>query len=142
MNEKLIRDGAAVNRVKESDMLRYVGVLILYICTGFSQTRSIELLLLDNVTAPSPDRVRYIATNVLAFSPTGRGDQGQSTWQCSRDQTQSLSEFEKAAFRSSCRLFLTPNHTYATLDDDLYETRATDNQVKSLSARKADREGH
>jgi hypothetical protein len=95
----------------------------------------------DSVTAPSLERVRYIATNVLAFSPTGRGDRGQSTWQCSRDQTQLLSEFEKAALRNSCRLFLTPNHTYATLDD-LYGTRATDNQVKSLSARKADREGH
>jgi hypothetical protein len=86
--------------------------------------------------------VKFISTNILAFPPSGRGDQRQNTWSFSRDQTQSLSDFKKAAFRTSCRLFLTPNHTYATLDDDLYGTRAADNQVKSLSARKADREGH
>ena len=33
-------------------------------------------------------------------------------------------------------------YTFATLDDDLYGTRARDNHVKTLSARKADREGH
>ena len=33
-------------------------------------------------------------------------------------------------------------YTFKTLDDDLYGTRARDNQVKKLSARKADREGH
>ena len=31
---------------------------------------------------------------------------------------------------------------YAHLEDDLYGTRSMDNQVKTLSARKADREGH
>ena len=36
----------------------------------------------------------------------------------------------------------TPVHTFATLDDDLYGARASDNQVKTLSARKADREGN
>jgi hypothetical protein len=54
----------------------------------------------------------------------------------------SSAEFEKASSRTGCRIFLTCNHTYATLDDDLYETRATNNQVKTLSARKADKEGH
>lgn len=33
-------------------------------------------------------------------------------------------------------------HKFATLDDDLSGTRAVDNQVKMLSSRKADREGH
>ena len=33
-------------------------------------------------------------------------------------------------------------HLLATLDDDLYGTRAADNQVKNLSSRKANREGH
>jgi YqaJ-like viral recombinase domain len=142
LNEKLVRDGAVGSRVTESDMLRYVAVLILSHCTGFSLTRSIDILVQENVSAISLDKVRFISTGILAFSPSGRGDQGHSTWSCSRDHTQSLSEFEKAAFRTSCRLFLTPNHTYATLDDDLYGTRASDNQVKSLSSRKADREGH
>lgn len=40
------------------------------------------------------------------------------------------------------KIFLSPVHTFATLDDDLYGTTARDNQVKTLSMRKADREGH
>jgi hypothetical protein len=123
-------------------MLWYVSVLILSHCTGFSLTRSLELLLQEGISAPSLERVRFISTNILAYCPSGRGSPGISSWQCSRDQTQSLAEFEKAAFRTSCRVFLTPNHTYATVDDELYGTRATDNQVKTLSTRKADREGH
>ena len=42
----------------------------------------------------------------------------------------------------TCTVFINPVHTLATLDDDLCGTRAGDNQVKSLSIRKADREGH
>ena len=40
------------------------------------------------------------------------------------------------------RVFFCRSFTLATLDDDLYGTRAVENQVKTLSARKVDREGH
>jgi hypothetical protein len=109
INEKIVRDGIPFDRVTESDMLRYVAVLILSHCTGFSLTRSLELLLQEGISAPSLERVRFIWTNILACCPSRRGSQGRSSWQCSRDQTQSLAEFEKAAFRTSCRIVLTPS---------------------------------
>ena len=37
---------------------------------------------------------------------------------------------------------LSPSYTFATLDDDLYGIRASDNQVKTTSSRKAGKEGH
>lgn len=37
---------------------------------------------------------------------------------------------------------LTLNFTIVTLDDDLYGTQAKDNQVKTLSSRKAEKEGN
>ena len=37
--------------------------------------------------------------------------------------------------------FLSPSH-FGTLDGDLYGTRASDNQVKTIRSRKADKEGH
>lgn len=40
------------------------------------------------------------------------------------------------------KLFLSPSHLFATLDDDLYGSRATGNQEKTLSNRKAYKEGH
>jgi hypothetical protein len=67
---------------------------------------------------------------------------GERTWSAQRDETQYLDNFEKAAYEMTRKVFLTPMHTFATLDDDLYGTRAGDNQVKTLSIRKADREGH
>jgi hypothetical protein len=53
-----------------------------------------------------------------------------------------IGEFESTAFRTSLKSFFTPTFTAATLDDDLYGSRAADNQVKQLSIRKADKEGH
>jgi hypothetical protein len=111
INEKIVRDGTPFDRVTESDMLRYVAVLILYHCTGFSLTISLEHILQEGISAPSLERVRFLSTNIFSYCPSGRGNQRRSSWQCSRDQTQSLAEFEKAAFRTSCRIVLTPNHT-------------------------------
>ena len=39
-------------------------------------------------------------------------------------------------------MFVSPVYTLATLDDNVYGSRAVDNQVKTLNSRKADREGH
>lgn len=50
--------------------------------------------------------------------------------------------FEKTAYDMSLKIFITPVHTCATLFDDVYWNRAKFNKVKSLSSRKADREGH
>ena len=63
------------------------------------------------------------------------------TWISRRDMKQQLDAFERLSFHTTCKVFVTPVHMFATLDEDLYETRASDNQVKSISKRKADREG-
>ena len=42
----------------------------------------------------------------------------------------------------SARICFCPSFTLAPIDDALYGTRAVDNQVKTLSARKAGSEGH
>lgn len=50
--------------------------------------------------------------------------------------------FEKTASDMSLKIFLKPVHTCATLDDDVYWKRAKFDKIKSLSSRKADRDGH
>jgi hypothetical protein len=106
----------------------------------FYQFRSHELLLHEGIYAPQ--RVRFISRNIFTYCPSERGSQGQSSWKCNRDQTQCRAEFEKAEFRTNCPIVLTPNHTYAALDDELYGARATDNLVKTFSVSKADSECH
>ena len=39
-------------------------------------------------------------------------------------------------------MYLNPNHTFCTLDDDLIGTRSDDNPHKTVIARKADSEVH
>ena len=80
----------------------------------------------------------YINTNILAYAATGRGEDNSLVWNTQRDQTVMLGQFERAAFRMTARMF----HTIISLDDDLMGTRTVDNQVKTISNRKADGEGH
>ena len=125
-----------------SELYRYVAVLILSHLTELNFEKTVALLARMDYNPPLVDRIRFIARNILAHPATGRGDMGESTWIAQRDETQQLETFEKMAFSMTRKIFLTPVHTFATLDDDLYGTRAKDNQNKSLSSRKADREGH
>lgn len=51
-----------------------------------------------------------------------------------------MATFEQEAYEENRNISLN-NNTFGTLDDDLYWTRAKDNQVKTLSAKKANQEG-
>ena len=94
------------------------------------------------LSTPTLSRFRFIAANVLGYPPTNRGDTGASTWDSQRDCTTQLQQFEQTLFRKSSQVFFVPDHIMVTLDDDLYGTRSRENQVKSISTRKADKEGH
>ena len=142
LNELFILRGMEMRRLGLDDMYQYVAVLLLSHCTGFSFSKTIAMLLDCGCSPPSLERVRFISTHILAYSPTYRGDLGSTTWNAQRDQTPYITQFERTAFRDTCKVFFTPMYMFATLDDDLYGTRAIDNQVKSLSYRKADGEGH
>lgn len=53
-----------------------------------------------------------------------------------------LDEFEQHIFSWVSRVIFIPLYQIVTLDDDLVETMARDNQVKTLSSRKCDKECH
>lgn len=142
LNEKIVLLNLGHARVTISQMYRYVSVLMFSHCPGLSFTKSTEMLFSLGRTAPPLEIVRFINTHILGYSATSRGNGGQMSWNAQRDDTVFLSTFEKTSFAATCKLFFNPRYLFATLDDDLYGTRAMDNQVKTLSARKADKEGH
>ena len=88
----------------------------------------------------SKERFKIIMASLCAFSPTLQGG-GETGWTSQRDKTQLVSEFERTAFMISKRLFSVPAFQFLTLDDELMGTRSHSNPVKSISIRKADREG-
>lgn len=59
------------------------------------------------------------------------------TWRYQR-----LDGFEKVSYKMTRTLFLGPAQVLVTIDDDLYKSCACDNQVKTMSSRKADKEGY
>jgi len=125
-----------------ADMYSYVAIMLLSHAFRLCFERTIQLLAELGNIPPSLERIRFIAGNVKAYSPTGRGEEGAMQWFAQRDRTRHLSEFETLAFRETKKVFFSPLQLLATLDDELHGTRAVDNQVKTLSDRKADREGH
>lgn len=142
LNEFIILKKPSRDRLTLPEMYRFFAVFICSHTTGLSYTKTIEVLRCLGCKPPSLATVRYISSHILAYPATGRGSDGLNSWNSQRDQTPLLSSFEETAFRMSAKIFLSPTHLFATLDDDLYGTRAADNQVKTLSARKADKEGH
>lgn len=56
---------------------------------------------------------------------------------CSKDQTQFIVEYEKLAFQASRIVFFNPSPLLNKLEDELYGTRADENQLKIFSVRKA-----
>lgn len=58
------------------------------------------------------------------------------------DNTRILDEFEMFTMQLVSRMFFVALHQVITLDDDLVGTRSRDNQVKSLSSCKANKEVH
>lgn len=125
-----------------SDIYRFMAVMIFSNTTRFSPAKSIEVLRRLGFAALTLSLFRFISSNLPAYSALSRADVGGMTWDSERDQTQLIGEFKKLAFQATRRIFFNPNHLLATLDDELYVTRARDNQLKTLSARKDDKEGH
>lgn len=79
--------------------------------------------------------------HVLALLETGRRDIDGVVCFSQHDDTQRLAAFETAAYVTSRPTFLNLSCTFGTVHDGLYGTRAKDNQVKPISACKADRDG-
>jgi hypothetical protein len=132
----------APSSISIADMYRSEAVMLLSHCLSLSFKKTIDLLRRYNCSVPSIGDVRYISTNTLAYSPTNRGNMGKPCWNSQRDPTPMIGEFESTAFRTSLKVFCTQTFTVATLDDDMYGSRAADNQFKKLSSRKSDKDGH
>ena len=128
--------------ITASNLYRYLAVMLFSQCTGCSFTKTLDMFEKLGGQRLDEEILNYINTNILAYAATGRGEDNSLVWNTQRDQTVMLGQFERDAFRMSARIFLAPNQTIISFDDDLMGTRAVDNQVKTISNRKADDEGH
>jgi hypothetical protein len=137
-NEYTVLNDFPMEKLNLWDIWRYLALTLLYHTTGLSLEKTIEMVHNLGASSPSLERVKQVATHIKAFTTISRGRTGERTWNAQRYQTVQLEPFENAAF-VSCKIFFQLSHSVLTLDVDLYGTRASDNQVKLLSSRKADK---
>lgn len=78
--------------------------------------------------------------SLSGFKPTLNGNGGVGLVS-QRDKTQLISEFDQTDFCKSRRILYIPSFQFLTLDDEIMKTRSQKNPVKSMSNKKADREG-
>jgi hypothetical protein len=126
-NEHIVLHDVAMEKLEVRDIWRYLAATLHSHTTGLSLEKTIEMLQARGASAPSLERVRHIATNIMSFSAMGRGRTGDRNWNSQRNQRVQLESFENAAFALSCKIVLQPSHSILTLDDDMYGTRASDN---------------
>lgn len=91
-------------------------------------------------TPPRAD-VDFLTSNICAFNQSYRFETGQISWYAPRDATKFMLRLNLHYFYTCNILFHITNSQFLTIDDDFIGTRSKYNQVKALSARKADREG-
>lgn len=142
LNQHIALNEPGRKKLQLADMVRWVAVLLMSSLADITFEKALEEFSLRDCKVPSRENMLFISRNVIAFPPTKRGKQSEDEWAAQRDATQRLDTFERTAYEMSRNVCLIANHTTVTLDDDLYGTRARDNQVKTLSSRKADKEGH
>ena len=109
---------AQQDNAKLNDIYRFLFILLFSKKVRFSLGKTIELLARIGINVPGKDIIYYISNNILAYIPIYRGNRGM-TWTERRDETPLLSQFERAAFYSTRKVFFNPNYLLATLDDDL-----------------------
>lgn len=142
VNEKIRTDGGTRVRVSHAAFHRLLGVSLFSQSSGMSQESTIALFSKLRFQTPVPRWCSEIGNTLIPFHQTLRITEACGTWRSQRDATQLLNDFERQAWSVSKRLFYVLLVQLITLDDDLMGTRSRDNQVKMLSDRNADREGH
>ncbi len=146
-NEHIRLQSLQVDNLEHWEMYQFFGLLIFSHLTNLNfktvldkfVSRSTHLSKMDVIDLT---RARFISSNLLAYSAMNRGNVvGNDTWDSQRDQTVRLTEFETVLLRRTRQVFLSSTMK-ASLDDESYGCRASDNQVKKLNPRKSDSEGY
>ena len=91
--EIIVRSHMRMNPLGMSDMDRFLAAFIFSQCSGFSVSKNISLLTKLDCPVLALEFVRFLSAKILAFSATGRDNQGEVVWNSQREQTVRLTEF-------------------------------------------------
>lgn len=120
-----------------ADMYRYLLVMLFSNCSWFSLEKLVYLMNMIVHSGIKLSNIAFIYNNIHGYSPLGRGNCGTSTWNALRDETHQLGDIKRHCFTVVRNVFFGTTPLFANLDGDLFGAHAVDNQVKTLSNRKA-----
>lgn len=142
VNQRIRLENVSNLHVTEGDIVKFLAILFASHLTNLSLDSITKLVKELGHDCLGMEMVNFLSGNVCAFHPSMTHVSSASSWEARRDPTKFLTDFEFTAFDTSRRLFYVPTCQMLTLDDELMGTRSNSNPVKTLSSRKADREGH
>lgn len=105
LNKYLTFHKAQCGPLKMREMYRFYVTVLFSHYTGFSLSKTVQILLSSYLKCDELSFIRFISSNILEFSATGRGDLGTASWNAQIDKTAFLAQFEKVAFQVSAKVF-------------------------------------
>lgn len=144
MNQFINLQELDIDVINEGLFYSFLGVIFHCHNSSMSLEKGFNSLKRYGKSVHSLLQTRFILPQLCAYPPTGHQnyiDEG-GTWECQWDYTPQLDELERKSFSLVSRVFSVPLHQIIALDDDVVGRRGRENQVKTLSARKCDKEGH
>lgn len=139
MNGEIKRAENRRNVLKNKEMLQCLAVLIYSYKSGLTFDKSIYLLRRFRSVVPSLQQLRWISKHLKIFPIVSGRHDGSQYWMLRLDQKKNLEHF---VFKDSRDIFMHIFNIFLILDDDLFGTCVSENQVKRLSSRKTDWKGH
>jgi len=86
-------------------------------------------------------RVKALQSNTRGYPVRGRSGADDDTWMQRKRSLRNISELEKEIYAPSASMFINTTNGVLVVDDELVASRAKDVELKSLSNRKAGKEG-
>lgn len=121
------------------EMLRPVAVHSLCSFCKITYEKAITELVIRDCNFSKIDRMWSTRNSIFAHSSTKRDNESVDMWFFQQDATQRLSGFRRPSNERCRTIWLNPDNAFVTVIDDVYETKAPDNKIKSISNCKADR---
>lgn len=90
----------------------------------------------------SLDEFNIVLRSLMPYALTGREDDISSTCHVQCDPTVKLNKFKCLAIGTSCNVFVNQINNLLVIENNVMCTRFNDVLEKTLSARKAGRDGH
>ena len=123
-------------------MMKWTAIHMASSQSSLSPSAIVEIFQQAKLTTISHLEYVQISNDLIITDASNHININKLSWKCGYDKTHELGPYEEVVFKAAKDIYFIPNLLNSTLDDDMIGSRSKEVQVKSLSQRKAAKEGH